>query len=333
MLTIRSFRNEDPPKLLEIWQKNRRAPARAHFLPLTISGLDTGPLAMPFFDSRRLLLALDGDRPVGFVHVGFGSNADGSDLSYEVGHIAMVAVVPDYPEPVALCKELIKAGEDVLIEDGAHEIYGGSPRPSLPYYLGLYGVAEPLAVFDADAPVAEAYRLLGYGVRQKTVRFQRELANYTPPMLPNMLQWKEKVECKNEEFPHAKSWWDALSLAQFAWIETTAFLLESNVPVAQVRICLAEPFCDVKDEASQRLYDNRLDSALMNVIVAPQYLRQGLGGYVLREALRYLISLERVSRIETHISEDFSSLFGLLKALKWSEVETGTIFSKEVIEV
>ena len=326
MLTIRPFRNEDSPKLLEIWQKNRHGPEQSRFSPLSMERLDVGPLAMPFFDRRGIQLALDGDRPVGFAQVGFGPNPGGDGLSCNIGHIPMVAVVPEFPDPVVVCEELIKAGEAVLIDSGVREIYGGSPRPSLPFYLGLYGGAEPIGVFDADAAVIEAFRRLGYGVCQKTARFQRVLTDYSPPFIPSMLQWKSKLRLEVNDRPKAKNWWDALSLTHFDWIESTAFLEENNLPVSQIRIRMAEP----EPERSHFLYDKNWDAALMDIRVRPDFYRQGVGTYVLAETLRYVIAMNHVARIEAHIAEDCSNLYGLLKSLHWNEVETGTIFSKKI---
>ena len=326
MLTIRSFRNEDPPKLLEIWRKNRLVPEQNRFFPLSMAKLDIGPLAMPFFDRREIQLALVDDQPVGFAHVGFGPNPSGSDLSRDVGHIAMIAVVPEYPEPVVVCKELIKACEAVLIDSGVRDIYGGSPHPSLPYYFGLYGGAEPVGFFDADTAVVEAFQQLGYDANQKTIRFQRELADYSPPFLPTMLQWKSKLRLLVNDRPTAKNWWDALVLVQYDWIEVTAMLEEKNMPVAQIRIRLTEPDA----EPAYRLYGNNWNAALTDIRVRPDHHHRGVGTYILAETLRYVIAMERVARIEAHIAESSSNLYRLLRVLDWNEAETGTIFNKKV---
>ena len=327
MLTIRPFLNEDPPKLLEIWQKNRIGPKRPHFFPLSMERLDIGPLAMPFFNRREIQLALVDSQPVGFAHVGYGPNPSGSDLSREVGHIALVAVVPETPEPIAVCKELIKAGEAVLIDSGVRDIYGGSPHPSLPFYFGLYGGAEPVGVFDADTSVGEAFRRLGYDTDQKTVRFQRELTNYSPPFIPKMLQWKSKLRLVVNDRPAARNWLDALSLVQYDWIEATAMLAENNMPVAQIRIRLTEP----ESGTQHRLYDNNWGAALTDIRVRPDHHHRGVGTYVLAETLRYVIAMERATRIEAHLADSCAPLQGLLKVLGWEEVETGTIFNKKVV--
>ena len=326
MLTIRPFRNEDPLKLLEIWRQQQRDPLRAHYIPMTMAELDTGPLGIPFFDRHCLQLAFDDKRPVGFVQVGFASNSDGSGLSREVGHIAVVAVVPDCLEPVVACKALIQAGENVLIAGGVHKIFGGSPRPGLPYYLGLYGGAEPIGIFDADTPVIEAFRQLGYKIHQKTHRFERNLKNYQPRILPGTLRWREKIQSQIVDCPPAKNWWEAISLAHCEWWELTGVQTENARAIAKVRVRLSQPGPD----KMQRAYDNNWDAALTEIRVHPDFHRKGLGAFVLGEILRFLIRENRATRIEAHIAESCSALCGLLRALDWHEIETGTIFARKV---
>ena len=323
MLTVRHFRNEDSPKLLEIWQKRRHGPGQSRFFSMSMEKLDIGPLAMPFFNRHWIQLAFADDRPVGFVQAGLGPNGSGSDLSSDTGHIAMVVIDPECPEPVAVCGKLIQASERVLADSGVCRIYGGSPHPSLPFYLGLYGGAEPIGVFDADTAVGEAFRSLGYGVYQKTIRFQRELTNYFPPFLPTMLPWKSKLRLIIDDWPTAKNWWDALSLVRPNWMESTAILKESDIPIAQIRLHANEP-----EEGP--IYRNSWNIALMDLRVHPNFRRQGVGTYLLAETLRYLIAKSRAARVEAHVAENHSELCGLLKSLDWSEVETGTIFFKKI---
>ena len=326
MLTIRPFRNEDPPKLLEIWQRLYRDRKRPHFIPMSMADLDCGPLGMPLFDHRFIQLAFRDDQPVGFAQIGFGPNTDGSDLSSEVGHIAVVAVVPDCLEPVDVCKELIVAGENVLTAAGVRKIFGGSPHPCLPFYLGLYGGAEPIGIFDSDEPVVEAFQQLGYEIRQKTIHFQRELINYKPPMHLNDLQWKDKIVLQVDDVPIAKNWWDALSLAHNEWLEFTAVLTENSMRVAQVRVRLSLPGPD----KIQRVFDNDWDAALTDIRVHPNFHRKGLGTFVLGIVLRFLSRENRAARIEAHIADDHSTVYRLLRALDWEEVETGNLFYKNV---
>ena len=326
MLTIRPFRNEDPPKLLDIWQQNRRDPQRTRYIAMSLADLDAGPLGIPFFDRHCLQLAFDDERPVGFAQVGFAQNPDGSSLSSEVGHIVIVVVVPDCPEPIAVCKELVQACENVLIVGGVREIFGGSPRPSLPYYLGLYGGAEPISIFDADVPVIEAFRQLNYEVHQNTRRFERDLTNYQARILPGDLHWRNKIQFQIDDFPPAKHWLDAIALAHCEWLEFTAFQMENAQAVARVRIRLSLPGPD----KVQRVYDGNWNAAIMDIRIHPDFQRKGLGAFTLGEILRFLAKENRVARIEAHIDDSCSGLYGLLRSLDWREVETGTIFTKEV---
>ena len=294
-------------------------------MSMSVVEQDAGPLGIPFFDRRCLQLAFDDERPVGFAHASFAPKTDGSGLSTEVGHIAVVVVVPDCPEPVVVCKELIQACENVLITGGAREIFGGSPRPSLPFYLGLYGGADPIGIFDADAPVIEAFRQLGYEIHEKTRRFDRELTNYQYRIRPATLRWKGNIQFQIDDFPLAKNWLDAVSLAHCEWLEFLAIQTENSMPVAKVRIRRSPSGAD----QFQRMYDDNWNAALTDIRVHPDFHRKGLGTFVLSEILRFLAKEDRTARIEAHITDSCSSLCGLLCNMGWREVETGTIFVKK----
>ncbi len=327
MFTIRSFRNEDPPKILDIWQKNRRRPERTHFFPLSMGQLEAIVLAMPFFDYRFLQLAFEGDRPVGFAHATLGPNPNGSNLSSAAaGQICAVLISPDCSEPLVAAQQLIAACERSLIAQGVREIHAGSPRPSAPFYVGLYSGAEPIGIIDSDTAVIEAFQKSGYVPQQKTARFQLELTDYLPPTTSGTLEWMSRVKLDFGDRPEIENWWDACMLAHFDWLETTACLLKGMRPVSRVRIRMS----DQGSEKETKLYDKNWDASLIDIRVHPEYRHQGLAAYTLGETLRLLVMQSRVARIEAHVGEADSMVHSLLRRLRWNEVETGTAFKKIV---
>ena len=115
MIRYRPFLNGDPPLLTAVWRGcvGRRGLAQ----PITTVMLDQLVLSKPYFDRTGLILALDDDRPVGFVHAGFGPNEDESGLSTELGVIVMLLVVA-HPEEAAIAARLVALAEEYLRSQG-----------------------------------------------------------------------------------------------------------------------------------------------------------------------------------------------------------------------
>src|SRR5438094_3860138 len=89
---FRSFRNTDPPGLVEVW--NDALTGRGAVRLRNSSPLERCTLSKLHFDPEGLILAIDegADRCVGFVHAGFGTNAAGEALDHQSGVTCVLAV-------------------------------------------------------------------------------------------------------------------------------------------------------------------------------------------------------------------------------------------------
>ena len=69
MLTVRPFRNEDPPRLLKLWRRTQRSRDKLPPLPsLSIERLQAQVLGLPMLDRRSIMLAFNDETPVGYIH-------------------------------------------------------------------------------------------------------------------------------------------------------------------------------------------------------------------------------------------------------------------------
>ena len=98
-------------------------------------------LAKPYFDNQGLILAVDGETAVGFVHAGFGPSDDYSGLSTQLGVTCMLMVREPY-RGRGIGSNLLSLSEKYLRGRGAQVLYGGGIHPLDPFYLGLYGGSE-----------------------------------------------------------------------------------------------------------------------------------------------------------------------------------------------
>ena len=172
MIEIRCFRNDDPPRLADVWRSADLGPAAMQ--PMTSAMLEACVFSKPYFDREGLIVAMDGGRAVGFAHAAFGPNKDRSAVDPRVGTTLLVAVVP-HPEQERIGDDLLKRCEEYLRRRGAEGSWPG---------LVLVGSHVPLA--DRQLARLLAEERCG-GVEVAVAKVQRLLEGATPePLLASL---------------------------------------------------------------------------------------------------------------------------------------------------
>ena len=156
---FRPFRNSDPPWIAEIWRD--QPPQRGLAQPVTAAILEQLVFSKPYFDPEGLIMLLSDERPIGFVHAGFGANDEQSGLTTDVGTTYQLMLRADRRND-ALADELLAQSEEYLRDRGAKVIYAGGIRPLNAFYLGLYGGSELPGILAGDHVFNEACRRRGY---------------------------------------------------------------------------------------------------------------------------------------------------------------------------
>ena len=146
MITYRPFLNTDIPLITEIWRSHQ--PLRGLVHSISASSLEQHILSKPYFDRRGLILAIDGNLPLGFVHVGFGANEQKNDVCRETAVVSMLMVskagITSGGARDNVAFELLQKAEAYAREHGSNKILGGGTYPGNPFYLGLYGGSRTL---------------------------------------------------------------------------------------------------------------------------------------------------------------------------------------------
>ena len=155
----RPFRNADPSALAEIWRS--QPPERGLVQPMSADLFEHMVLSKPYFENQGLIVAVEGQRPVGFVHAAFGPSDDGQRLSTQLGVTCLVMVRLDYQRK-GIGAELLARGEAYLRGRGAHVLYAGSIQPLNGFYLGLYGGSELPGVLDSAPRAQYLFKSQGY---------------------------------------------------------------------------------------------------------------------------------------------------------------------------
>jgi GNAT superfamily N-acetyltransferase len=183
MIEYRCFRNDDPPRLADVWRSAELGPGG--FQPMTSAWLEACVFSKPYFDREGLLVASDGDRVVGFAHAAFGPNAARSAIDRVSGTTMLVVVVPhDRHEEIAA--GLLERCESYLRRRGATTIMGGGTPQLGGFYLGLYGGSDLPGVLDSSPAMQAVFRRAGYAEAERIAVMRRPLAGFRPPVSRQM---------------------------------------------------------------------------------------------------------------------------------------------------
>ncbi|WP_437230074.1 GNAT family N-acetyltransferase [Planctomicrobium sp. SH661] len=315
LIRFRSFRNSDPPKLLQLFRQTR--PGRAFAYPDSSHALEMSVFCLPYFDPRGLIIAEDGDQMVGFIHAGFGFSDDLSQLNYDQGVICCVLVRPEIQQK-GVGKELVLRAEEYLKAAGAKHIQAGQSRFRDPFYFGIYGGARPSGFMESDKSADPFFKALGYVPIQRVPVFQRDLTDRKDPMNFRLMALRRQTELIVSDQPEKPSWW---WYCRFGNIESMRFQLvekKTGASIATVTVVGLDHYIQSWNERAIGLVD---------VLVEEPFRAQGFGQTLIVEAIRRLRT-EMITRAEIHIPEDFQDAVGAILASGFTQVDAGIIYAR-----
>ncbi len=317
MLLYRSFRNSDPPRLLELWQTCQLG--RGAALGITSDAFEILNFSQSYFEPRHLTIAFDDDKAVGFVHCGFGFDENRSELSGELGVICAVVVHPDYRRR-GIGRQLIAMAEKTLAESGTQVVHAGAAEPRDPYYFGLYGGSQPAGFLESDPSAAPFFQAIGYQPTTRNLVFQRDLNESRDPVNFKLAAVRRKIDIAIDDRPGGENWW---WITRKGRLDSLRFFLMpkgGGDPVAQVTAFGLDLYIPTWNERAVGLTD---------LFVEEQHRGQGYALTLLGEVGKRLRQ-ELITRLEAHAAEDNIAATSLLKAAGYSVVDTGVVFTKSL---
>jgi GNAT superfamily N-acetyltransferase len=213
---FRTFRNDDPPALAELWSKataqmKNVRPLKAHEFDGFIAG-------KPGFDPKGFIIAEQEDKLVGFAHAGFGPVAPAGPshaIDFSMGTIAMMILHPSLgPNPGEIASGLVRLAENHLRSQGAAVIYAGGQAPLNPFYWGLYGGSEFSGILSGHSDFARAVTREGYVVASRSILFEADLTQPLSFKDPRMVLMRRQTLLEIEEDAILPSWWDARAIGE-----------------------------------------------------------------------------------------------------------------------
>lgn len=314
-ITYRSFRNDDPPRILRLWRQCELGRGAAQ--PTSTDAFETINYAQTYFDPQGLILAECDREPVGFVHAGFGFNAERSAIDPQVGVICVVMVQPDFRRR-GIGRELIQRAEAYLRERGAVSIAAGESRSSDPFYFGLYGGSRPSGFLDSDPLAAPFLTSIGYVPEQTIGVYQRDLTVKRDPTNMKLVGLRRTTELVIAESPLQPSYWWYCHMGRS---ETLRFRLvdrKTQAALAAVTVMGLDYYIPTWNERAIGLVD---------VFVSEGVRGQGYGQTLLVETLRR-VREELITRAEIHVPDTLDHLVKSVLGAGFTRLETGTVYRR-----
>lgn len=316
MTRFRPFRNDDPPELVNLW--NRALPDRCVVRPLSVHEFDALVMGKLYFDREGLIVVEHDGRLVGFAHAGFGPiepRGPSHRLDPHLGTIAMLILEDGLDDP-ELELGLFTAAERYLRDRGAEVFYAGGQYPLNPFYWGIYGGSEYSGVLRCHEAFHRAAVRCGYEPTAKAIVLEADLSRREPKD-PKLLFLSRQVRLDVFEDTLPDGWWQSLAIGLF---RPTRFVLRRRTDdLAIARASVWEIACGFG------IGDGRPRTGLIDLEVDPAFRRQGFGRLMVTEVLRH--AAEQLSElVVVHTDESNVAARQLYEGLGFEPVEATTTF-------
>jgi ribosomal protein S18 acetylase RimI-like enzyme len=315
VIHYRGFRNPDPPLLAEVWNAcmpgRRSVPLRVGSLTL----LEYFTFAKLYFDPAGLIFALDGDRPAGVVHAGFGGAA-GFAADPSVGVVCLLGVMPSHRR-TGIGSELLRRAEDYLRRHGAKELLVGAMAPRNPFLFGLYGGCDSPGVLSSEQAAQPFLEKHGYTVARSCGIYRRSLDRPAGPPDPRSGGIRQRYDVL--AVPYSKGgFWRESVLGPVEAVEYRLQDKHDGQVVARAVVWDMETFTQAWGETCVGILD---------IEVLPALRRKGLAKHLLGQMVRHLRQ-QQFQFLEAQVDLESTALLGLLGGLDFRQVESGHCYRR-----
>lgn len=315
MIHYRPFLNSDPPALAEIWRS--QPPSRALIQLMTPAVLDDLVFSKPFFDRHGLILAVENDKPIGFVHAGFGPNTELTGIEHTLGTTALLLVSPHHDHET-ISRELLSRSEQYLRDHGATTFFGGATKTLAPFYFGLCGGSQLSGVLASDAATTQLFRQARYAETTHARIFRCDLTGFRPPVDRELMQVRRQFKLVKQTDSLPQDWWEA---CEFAMIERQDFVLlpkAEGAPVAQAKFWDIEPLASSWGVHAMGLVSMEVSADANESAVAIHFV-----GEIFRHFQGFGVTI-----VEFQLQPDESLAIEVCHRLGFDEIDQGLLFQK-----
>jgi ribosomal protein S18 acetylase RimI-like enzyme len=315
VIHYRTFRNTDPPGLVEVW--NAAFTGRGAVRLQGCSWLELFLFSKPYFDPESLIIAQADQQIVGFAWAGFGPNASQSALDSGSGVVCLLGIAPSYRRQ-GIGSELLRRAEMYLRSHGSNKLFAGPMYPLNPYTFSLYGGSNSPGFLDSDPLAYPFFTHHGYVVESSCLVLQRSLLRAFNISDSRFAAHRLRYEiCIN---PVRKmTWWQECILGP---VELYEYRLQDKLTgqnTARALLWEMETYVPSWNQHAIGITD---------LVVSTEMRRQGLAKFLLAGMLRYLQD-QFFTLVEMQVRTDNAVGIHLLRTLGFEQVDTGHLYRKK----
>ncbi len=315
MIEYRTFQNEDPPKILDVWNACRGP--RGIGTPRGCDALEQLLFSKPYFDRAGFFIAEEFRRVVGFSHAGFCASDDKSQLDRSLGAVYMTAVRPEYRRR-GIGRNLVQLGQSYLAERGTQLQYLGGMFPLNAFYLGLYGGSELPGLLASDTSAQAFARSLGYEPCDECLVYHRRLDELPRTSDSRIVLLKRMVEVQAEPWPTPKTWWDACVLGNMPSLRYEMLEKESQQPIGQAWVWEMEAF---------GISWKMPTVGIVDFSIEPAFRRRGYAKLLLLTMLKHLRD-QQIELVELQTMQRNEAARALYEGVGFQVVDRGIAFRR-----
>ncbi|CAN5420802.1 hypothetical protein BH10PLA2_BH10PLA2_14330 [soil metagenome] len=315
MVHFRKFRNQDAPGITEVWNEaftGRGAPRLRHS-----SLLENYVFSKSYFDPRGLIIAVDDNKLVGFVHTGFGPSGDGAKLDPANGFVSLLAVKPEYQRR-GIGSGLLLEAEKFLSGAGAKVLHGGGCWPMAPFYFGIYGGANFSGLLRSDSASHPFLLKHAYVAGKNRSVWQRNLTEPLVIVDGRFAALRKRCEVRIKPRTGISTWFEECVLGS---VELFEFVLEERVtqkPLACITVW----------EMDGIGYKWQMPAiGIVDMTVDPSLRKAAMGKFLLYQMLRYLQE-QFFGTAEVHIDSTNAIALDMVKKFGFALVDEAIAYSK-----
>ncbi len=313
----RTFRNDDPPALLSLWNETFTGRGTVRLHSTTI--LEHLVFSKPYFDPAGLIVAVEDGVRVGFAHAGFGPNEANTGLSTDVGVLCLIGVRPTHRRR-GVGSELLRRAEDYLRGKGAATAFAGGLPPYNPFYFGLYGGSDSAGFLASDHDAEPFLKKHGYRVRESCRVLQCRLDVPLNVVDARFAAMRRRYEMRTVPRSGADVWWRECVRGPLELVEFRLIDKGTQQGVASAFLWEIETFWQPSTEPAV---------GIVHVEVTPELRGQGLAKFLLSSILRG-VQEQYFLLAEAHTREGDDAAGQLFGGLGFEQVDTGRLFARDL---
>lgn len=314
MIHYRTYRNTDPPGLVEVW--NAAFTGRGAVRIPGCSWTEFFLFSKPYFDPDGLIIAQADGQIAGFAWAGFGPNDSESALDHGSGAVCLLGVAPSHRRQ-GIGSELLRRAETYLHSRGSKEVFAGPMYPLNPYTFGLYGGSNSAGFLNSDPLARPFFEHQGYTAASSCLVWQRVLQQTLNIADGRFAAHRLRYEICTNPFRGA-TWWQECVLGP---IELYEFRLQDKLTgrnAARALLWEMETYVPRWNEHAV---------GIIELVVPEEMRRQGLAKFLMLQMLHYLRD-QFFNFVEIQARADNTAGIDLLRGLGFEQVDTGHIYRK-----